>query len=163
KELLLKSVGMGSVPVIRVEDADHGGNRNLLLSHAHDGRDLHLENAERTLGYVHPLWGREVVLETMMNSKKATLTHGEKGVAAKAAKGSANCPQPVCRRGAGARWFGAGARLRPPPAPAPAGLHGARRYNPPPCPSTSTAVRAAGGRSRCSPSGFPRKSHRSAS
>jgi stage V sporulation protein R len=86
KELLLKSVGMGSVPVIRIEDADHGGNRTLLLSHAHDGRDLHLENAERTLGYVHRLWGREVVLETMMNGKKATLTYGDKGFAAKAAK-----------------------------------------------------------------------------
>jgi stage V sporulation protein R len=86
KDLLLKSVGMGSVPVIRIEDADHGGNRTLLLSHAHDGRDLHLENAERTLGFVHRLWGREIVLETMMNGKKATLTYGEKGFAAKASK-----------------------------------------------------------------------------
>ncbi len=86
KELLLKSVGMGSIPVIRVEDADHGGNRTLLLSHAHDGRDLHLENAERTLGYIHRLWGRDIVLETIMNGKKATLTYGEKGFAAKASK-----------------------------------------------------------------------------
>ena len=86
KETLLKSVGMGSIPVIRIEDADYGGNRTLLLSHAHDGRDLHLENAERTLGFVHRLWGREIVLETLMNGKKATLTYGEKGFAAKAAK-----------------------------------------------------------------------------
>src|SRR5262244_4285957 len=53
KELLLKSVGMGSVPVIRIEEADHGGTRTLLLSHVHDGRDLQLENAERTLAYIH--------------------------------------------------------------------------------------------------------------
>src|SRR5262245_57082120 len=86
KELLLKSVGMGSVPVIQVEDADFGGSRTLLLSHAHDGRDLQLENAERTLAYVHRLWGREVVLETLMNGKHATLTYGEKGFSAKAAK-----------------------------------------------------------------------------
>lgn len=86
KEMLLKSVGMGSIPVIRVEDADHGGTRALLLSHAHDGRDLHLENAERTLAYVHRLWGRDVVLETIMNGKKASLTYGEKGFAAKAGK-----------------------------------------------------------------------------
>ncbi len=86
KELLLKSVGMGSVPVIRVEDADHGGTRTLLLSHGHDGRDLQLENAERTLGYVHRLWGRDIVLETTMNGKKAVLSYGEKGFAAKAAK-----------------------------------------------------------------------------
>ncbi len=86
KEMLLKSVGMGTVPVIRVEDADHGGTRTLLLSHAHDGRDLHLENAERTLAYVHRLWGRDVVLETIMNGKKASLTYGDKGFAAKAGK-----------------------------------------------------------------------------
>jgi stage V sporulation protein R len=39
KETLLKSVGMGGVPVIRVEDADFGGSRTLLLGHVHDGRD----------------------------------------------------------------------------------------------------------------------------
>jgi stage V sporulation protein R len=86
KDMLLKSVGMGSVPVIRIEDADSGNNRTLLLSHAHDGRDLQLENAERTLGYIHRLWGRDVVLETVMNGKKAVLTFGERGFAAKAAK-----------------------------------------------------------------------------
>ena len=83
---LLKSVGMGSVPVIQVEDADFGGNRTLLLSHVHEGRDLQLENAERTVGYVHRLWGRDVVLETLINGKRATLTYGEKGFTAKAAK-----------------------------------------------------------------------------
>ncbi len=76
---------MGCVPVIQVEDADFGGNRTLLLSHDHDGRDLQLENAERTLAYVHRLWGRDVVLETVMNGKKAVLTYGEKGFAGKAA------------------------------------------------------------------------------
>ncbi len=86
KDMLLKSVGMGSIPVIRIEDADSGHNRTLLLSHAHDGRDLQLENAERTLGYIHRLWGRDVVLETVMNGKKAVLTFGERGFAAKAAK-----------------------------------------------------------------------------
>jgi stage V sporulation protein R len=86
KETLLKSVGMGSIPVIRVEDADFAGNRTLLLVHAHDGRDLQLEYAERTLSYVHRLWGREVVLESVLNGKKATLSYGERGFSAKAAK-----------------------------------------------------------------------------
>jgi len=85
KQALLAGVGMGSVPVIRVLDADFGGSRMLLLEHVHDGRDLHLENAERTLGYVHRLWGREVALETVLGSKKTTLTFGERGFAAKAA------------------------------------------------------------------------------
>jgi stage V sporulation protein R len=86
KETLLRSVGMGSIPVIRVEDADYNHSRTLLLGHAHDGRDLQLEYAERTLAYLHRLWGRDVILETVINGKRTALTHGEKGFAAKAVK-----------------------------------------------------------------------------
>ena len=86
KETLLKSVGMGSVPVIRVEDADHNHNRTLLLVHAHDGRDLQLEYAEKTLSFVHRLWGREIVLDTVVNGKRTALSYGERGFSAKASK-----------------------------------------------------------------------------
>ena len=86
KETLVKAVGMGSIPVIRVEDADHNHNRTLLLSHAHDGRDLQLEYGEKTLAYLHRLWGREVALETTVNGKRTFLTFGDRGFSAKAAK-----------------------------------------------------------------------------
>ena len=79
-------IGMGGVPVIRVEDADHNHSRVLLLVHAHDGRDLHLEYAERTLAYVHRLWGRDVVLETLVNGKRTHLTYGERGFSARPVK-----------------------------------------------------------------------------
>ena len=86
KETLVKSVGMGSMPSIRVEDADHNHNRTLLLLHNHDGRDLQLEYAEKTLSYVQRLWGHDVVLETVVNGKRTLLTYGERGFSAKAAK-----------------------------------------------------------------------------
>ena len=86
KETLLKSVGMASMPVIRIEDADYNHNRSLLLVHGHDGRDLQLDYAEKTLGYVHRLWGHEVVLETSVNGKRTFLTFGDRGFSAKAAK-----------------------------------------------------------------------------
>jgi stage V sporulation protein R len=86
KETLIKSVGMGSIPVIRVEDADYNHNRTLFLLHAHDGRDLQLEYAEKTLAFIHRLWGREVVMETVVNGKRTFLTYGERGFSAKAAK-----------------------------------------------------------------------------
>jgi stage V sporulation protein R len=86
KETLLKSVGMASQPVIRIEDADYNHNRTLFLVHAHDGRDLQLEYAEKTLAYVHRLWGHEVVLETSVNGKRTFLTFGDRGFSAKAAK-----------------------------------------------------------------------------
>ena len=86
KDTLLKSIGMAGVPVIRVEDADYNHTRTLLLLHAHDGRDLQLEYAEKTLGYLHRLWGRDVALETAVNGKRTFLTFGERGFSAKAAK-----------------------------------------------------------------------------
>jgi hypothetical protein len=102
KETLVKSVGMGSIPSICVEDADHNHNRTLLLLHNHDGRDLQLEYAEKTLAYVQRLWGHDVVLESVVNGKRTLLTDGERGfsakaVAARSATGRARAARPRTR------------------------------------------------------------------
>lgn len=73
KDTLVKNVGTGSIPVIKVEDADFGRNRTLYLKHYHDGRDLQLEYAEHSLKHLAALWGREVVLETSLNGKNSLL------------------------------------------------------------------------------------------
>lgn len=73
KQTLLHSVGMGSIPLITVQDADHGGRRTLYLKHEHEGRDLQLEYAERTLEHVRVLWGKDCVLETIVNGRKSLL------------------------------------------------------------------------------------------
>jgi len=73
KETLIRNVGTGTVPQIKIEDADYNNNRALFLRHHHDGRDLQLEYAEKTLQYLHQLWRREVILETVINDKKSLL------------------------------------------------------------------------------------------
>ena len=73
RDNLIKNVGTGSIPVIKVDDADFGKNRTLYLKHYHDGRDLQLEYAEHTLKHVAKLWEREVVLETSINGKNSLL------------------------------------------------------------------------------------------
>lgn len=83
KETLLQTVGMNAQPVIRIYDADYGRNRALYLKHESDNRDLHIGYAERTLGYLHTLWGHRVLLETMMKGKKTLLSYGEHGFDAK--------------------------------------------------------------------------------
>lgn len=70
KDTLIKNVGAGSIPIIKIEDADFGKNRTLYLKHYHDGRDLQLEYAERTIKHIKALWEREVVLETILNAKR---------------------------------------------------------------------------------------------
>ena len=73
KNTLIQNVGTGTIPVIKVEDADYNNNRSLYLKHSHDGRDLQLEYAEKTLQYLRQLWGREVILETIVNEKPSLL------------------------------------------------------------------------------------------
>jgi stage V sporulation protein R len=73
RDNLIKNVGTGSLPVIKVEDADFGRNRTLYLKHYHDGRDLQLEYADHTLKHTARLWEREVVLETVISGKPSIL------------------------------------------------------------------------------------------
>ena len=84
KETLLRSVGMTAIPVIKVEDADFAGSRTLLLRHYHDGRDLELANGEKTLEHAFRLWGRPVLLETVIDGKALTLSYDDTGFATKA-------------------------------------------------------------------------------
>src|SRR5438093_9497559 len=83
KDTLIQNVGTGTIPVIKVEDADYGNNRCLFLKHYHDGRDLQIEYAEKTLQYLRQLWGRDVVLETVVNDKKSLLCYSEDKLAIK--------------------------------------------------------------------------------
>lgn len=75
KNSLLKNVGLGAVPVIRIVDADRGGIRTLVLRHEFDGRELLLEYADKTLQHLHQLWGRKVVLETKLNGEDVALSY----------------------------------------------------------------------------------------
>jgi stage V sporulation protein R len=86
KETLLQSVGMSGSPVIRVTDSDYGQNRTLYLVHDHDGRDLHLESAERTLQHLQRLWQRDVALETSLGGKRSLLLYGDRGFSTKSLK-----------------------------------------------------------------------------
>jgi stage V sporulation protein R len=86
RETLIKNVGMGSVPVIKIHDSGYGDNRTLYLVHDHDGRDLHLEYAEKTLAYLYRLWGREVALETVIGSKRSLLVFNDQGLSTKSLK-----------------------------------------------------------------------------
>jgi len=77
KETLIQNVGTATIPVIKVEDSDYLNNRTLMLRHHHDGRDLQLEYAEKTLKYVQQLWRHDVVIETMIDNRNTLLTFSD--------------------------------------------------------------------------------------
>jgi len=74
KDTLIQNVGTGSIPVIKVENSDYNSNRTLLLKHHHDGRDLQLDYAEKTLQYIQQLWTHDVAMETVIDNNKTWLT-----------------------------------------------------------------------------------------
>jgi stage V sporulation protein R len=79
KETLIANVGMGPVPVIRIVDADHGNSRHLCLEHVHDGRDLEIDYADKTLAYLHRLWGRRVLVRTISHGTNHVYAYDETG------------------------------------------------------------------------------------
>lgn len=83
KAALLRQIGTGGMPVIRIKDADHKGTRGLYLVHDHDGRDLDIASAEKTLGHLRGLWGGKVFLQTRLKGKPALLSDGPEGFDAK--------------------------------------------------------------------------------
>ncbi len=60
------------VPIVTVEDGDYHRHGELYLRHAHDGKDIDTDYADRVLRAIHRLWGRPVHLETV-SSGEATL------------------------------------------------------------------------------------------
>jgi stage V sporulation protein R len=83
KAKLLIQIGSGSMPVIRIKDADYKGTRALYLVHEHDGRDLDIGSAEKTLSHLRYLWGHRIYLETRLKGKPAMLSEGPDGFDAK--------------------------------------------------------------------------------
>jgi stage V sporulation protein R len=83
RNALLRQVGTGSMPSLKITDADYKGARGLYLVHDHDGRDLDIANAEKTLGHLRFLWGGKVFLETRLKNKPALLSDGPDGFDAK--------------------------------------------------------------------------------
>jgi stage V sporulation protein R len=75
KETLIRNTGLGTIPVIKVVDADYGGGRELLLQHDYDGRELDMSYAKPTMAHLQRLWGRRVHLHTIMSGVPAALVH----------------------------------------------------------------------------------------
>jgi stage V sporulation protein R len=69
RDELVNSRINGGFPYIVVSDGNYMRNGELLLRHQYQGTELDLKYLERTLPYVHVLWGKTVHLETMVEDK----------------------------------------------------------------------------------------------
>lgn len=83
KTALLRQIGSGSFPLIRIHDANFRGRRGLYLVHEHDGRDLDMTAADKTMAHLRTLWGHDVFLLTSVRGKRTMLSVTENGFDAK--------------------------------------------------------------------------------
>ncbi|MRG86862.1 SpoVR family protein [Salinibacillus xinjiangensis] len=69
----------GGFPYLTVENGDYLRNGELYLKHQYEGVELDLNYLERTLPYIHQLWGRTVHMETIVEGRGTVFTcEGEK-------------------------------------------------------------------------------------
>ena len=64
----------GGFPVLLVQDGDYLKNGELYLKHQYEGTELDVKYLEKTLPYVHDLWGRTVHLETVLDGRLVVFT-----------------------------------------------------------------------------------------
>lgn len=78
KARLVQDLVHGGIPVIHVNDGDFHHRGELYLVHRYEGVGLDVPYAERTLHYVHQLWGRPVHLETQSGDRRMVLSYDGK-------------------------------------------------------------------------------------
>jgi len=82
RNTLASSCGIGSVPLIRVEEMSPK-DKTLNLEHVFDGRELNINYAQATLKYIYELWGHTVNLKTTQLGKEITLVCEDKKISVK--------------------------------------------------------------------------------
>ena len=76
-------VGMrvnGGFPYLMVEDGDYMRNGELLIKHYYEGIELDIKYVEKTMPYVHQLWGKTVHLRTTIDNKPVLFSYDGKRV-----------------------------------------------------------------------------------
>ena len=66
KNSLLQQIAGNQIPVIYIQEVEK--NKNLILHHEHDHRELDLNHASAVVGHIQELWGNDVSLITMIDN-----------------------------------------------------------------------------------------------
>ncbi|MDF2988379.1 MAG: SpoVR family protein [Eubacterium sp.] len=76
RNTLCNTVGIGSIPTIRIEEWVQKDN-TLVLTHEFDGRELELSYAYETLKHLVDLWNGKILLVTQLEGKKKNIACDE--------------------------------------------------------------------------------------
>jgi stage V sporulation protein R len=70
----------GGFPYVTVQDGDHLRAGELYLKHHFEGVELDVKYVEKTIPYIHTLWGKNVHLETVVEDRPVLFTYDGKKV-----------------------------------------------------------------------------------
>lgn len=73
RDTLVSNMTHFGLPSVEVTDDDHNKNRELFLTHRHEGVDLDLGQARKVLEHLQALWGRTVHLATVHDADPLVL------------------------------------------------------------------------------------------
>ncbi len=80
REQLIRSRVNGGFPYLIAVDGDYNEGGELFIRHQYEEIELDLKYVERTLPYVHRLWGKSVHLETRIEDKPVVFTYDGKSM-----------------------------------------------------------------------------------
>jgi stage V sporulation protein R len=79
RDTIIASMTNFGFPYLTINDGDLNQNSELLIRHHFEGQEMDLPYAEKTLEYVHLIWGRPVHLDTVFEGKRLRMSYnGEK-------------------------------------------------------------------------------------
>ena len=70
RQLIIASFANSNIPNVEITNCNFEDAGKLYLIHKHAGVDLQLEYAGKTVSHIHQLWGREVILDCIINKKQ---------------------------------------------------------------------------------------------
>ena len=79
RELIVASFANSNIPNVEIVNCNYDDAGKLFLIHRHAGIDLQLEYAQKTVKHIQELWGREVILECIINKKATRIKCPKKG------------------------------------------------------------------------------------
>lgn len=73
RDTLVSSMTHFGLPLVEITDDDYNRNRELFITHRHEGVDLDTDHAKKVLEYLYTLWGRTVHLSTVLDGDPLVL------------------------------------------------------------------------------------------
>jgi stage V sporulation protein R len=69
RNLIIASFAHSHIPEVNIVNINYEDAGKMFLKHSYAGAELQLEYAKKTLNHIYDLWGREVILETVLQKK----------------------------------------------------------------------------------------------